>query len=341
MAARMKDIAKDLGVSVITVSKVLRNHPDIGDATRERVLKRMRELNYQPNLAARALVTGRTFCLGFIVPDLVHPFFAQVAKGLSGFVRNHSYGLLLASSEEDAQLERQEIEQMLARSVDALIVASAQWTVESFRRIEESKTPYVLIDRQFLGLPANFIGIDDQRAGMMATEHLISVGCRRIAHIRGPEVSTAIGRLAGYRLALSKHGLDAPDGLVVMEATGDEAAELSGYQAMSKLLKLEPRPDGVFCYNDPAAMGAMQAILNAGLRIPEDIAVIGCGNVLYASALRVPLSTIDQSSSEIGSRAGQLALTLIESKQPLRPETILLEPRLVVRASTSRGTTQS
>jgi len=330
MAARMKDIAKDLGVSVITVSKVLRNHPDIGDATRERVLKRMRELNYQPNLAARALVTGRTFCLGFIVPDLVHPFFAQVAKGLSGFVRNHSYGLLLASSEEDPQLERQEIEQMLARSVDALIVASAQWTVESFRRIEESKTPYVLIDRQFLGLPANFIGIDDQRAGMMATEHLISVGCRWIAHIRGPEVSTAIGRLAGYRLALSKHRL---------EATGDEAAELSGYQAMNKLLNLEPRPDGVFCYNDPAAMGAMQAILNAGLRIPEDIAVIGCGNVLYASALRVPLSTIDQSSSEIGSRAGQLALTLIESKQPLRPETILLEPRLVVRASTSRSGT--
>lgn len=341
MAARMKDIAKDLGVSVITVSKVLRNHPDIGEATRERVLKRMRELNYQPNLAARALVTGRTFCLGFIVPDLVHPFFAQVAKGLSSFVRNRNYGLLLASSEEDPQLERQEIEQMLARSVDALIVASSQWTVESFRRIEESQTPYVLIDRRFLGLPANFIGIDDQRAGIMATEHLISVGCRRIAHIRGPEVSTAIGRLAGYKLTLAKHVLVASEELVVLEATGDEAAELSGYQAMSTLLRLEPRPDGVFCYNDPAAMGAMQAILDAGLRIPEDIAVIGCGNVLYASALRVPLSTIDQSSSEIGLRAGQLALTLIESKQPLRPETILLEPRLVVRASTSRGTTQS
>jgi LacI family transcriptional regulator len=337
----MKDIAKDLGVSVITVSKVLRNHPDIGDATRERVLKRMRELNYQPNLAARALVTGRTFCLGFIVPDLVHPFFAQVAKGLSGFVRNRSYGLLLASSEEDPQLERQEIEQMLARSVDALIVASAQWTVESFRRIEESKTPYVLIDRQFVGLPANFIGIDDQRAGIMATEHLISVGCRRIGHIRGPEVSTAIGRLAGYRLTLAKHGLEASDDLVVQEVIGDGASELSGYEAMNHLLKVVPRLDAVFCYNDPAAMGAMQAILDVGLRIPEDIAVIGCGNVLYASALRVPLSTIDQSSAEIGSRAGQLALALIESKQTPRPETILLEPRLVVRASTLRGASQS
>lgn len=336
MAARMKDIAKDLGVSVITVSKVLRNHPDIGEATRQRVLKRMRELNYQPNLAARALVTGRTFCIGFIVPDLVHPFFAQVAKGLSGFVRNHSYGLLLASSEEDPELERQEIEQMLARSVDALIIASAQWTVESFRRIEESKKPYVLIDRRFTGLSANFIGIDDERAGFIATEHLIDVGCRRIAHIRGPEVSTALGRLAGYKSALAKYNLEASSDLIVPEATGDDSGDLSGFKAMSILLSRSPKPDGVFCYNDPAAMGAMQAILDAGLRIPEDIAVIGCGNVLYAGSLRVPLSTIDQSSAEIGSRAGQMALALIEAKQPPRPEAILLEARLIVRASTAR-----
>jgi LacI family transcriptional regulator len=336
MAARMKDIAKDLGVSVITVSKVLRNHPDIGEATRQRVLKRMRELNYQPNLAARALVTGRTFCIGFIVPDLVHPFFAQVAKGLSGFVRNQSYGLLLASSEEDPELERQEIEQMLARSVDALIIASAQWTVESFRRIEESKTPYVLIDRRFSGLSANFIGIDDERAGFIATEHLIKVGCRRIAHIRGPEVSTALGRLAGYNSALARYNLEASNDLIVPEATGGDSGDLCGFRAMNILLSRSPRPDGVFCYNDPAAMGAMQAILDAGLRIPEDIAVIGCGNVLYAGSLRVPLSTIDQSSAEIGSRAGQMALALIEAKQPPRPETILLEAKLVVRASTSR-----
>lgn len=336
MAVRMKDIAKDLNVSVITVSKVLRNHPDIGEATRQRVLQRMRELNYQPNLAARALVTGRTFCIGFIVPDLVHPFFAQVAKGLSGFVRNHSYGLLLASSEEDPELERQEIEQMLARSVDALIIASAQWTVESFRRIEESKRPYVLIDRCFAGLPANFIGIDDERAGFIATEHLISVGCRRIAHIRGPEVSTALGRLAGYKSALARYNLEGSNELIVAEARGGDSGDLCGFSAMNRLLSRSPRPDGVFCYNDPAAMGAMQAILDAGLRIPEDIAVIGCGNVLYAGSLRVPLSTIDQSSAEIGRRAGQMALALIEAKQPPRPETILLEPRLIVRASTAR-----
>jgi len=170
----MKDIAQDLGVSVITVSKVLRNHPDISEATRDRVLRRMKELNYRPNLAARALVTGKSYSIGLVVPDLVHPFFAELGKGISRVLRERGYGLMISSSEENAGLEQQEIDQMLARGVDALIVASTQLTVESFRQIEERRVPYVLLDGQFTGLPANFVGIDDERAGLLATEHLIS-----------------------------------------------------------------------------------------------------------------------------------------------------------------------
>ena len=225
----MKDIARDLGVSVVTISKVLRNHTDISDETRQRVLNRMRELNYQPNYAARALVTGRTMSIGLIVPDLVHPFFAELAKGLAACLRARQYGLLIASSEENAETERQEIEHMLARRVDALIIASAQWTVETFRHIEERKTPYVLIDRQFVGLPANFVGVDDETVGTLATEHLISVGCQRIAHIRGPELSTSIGRCTGYKRALDRHGMLFMPEHVVIEETVDEAADVSGY----------------------------------------------------------------------------------------------------------------
>jgi LacI family transcriptional regulator len=336
MPARMKDIARDLGVSVVTVSKVLRNHSDIGEETRERVLKRMKELNYRPNLAARALVTGRSYTIGFVVPDLVHPFFAQVAKGLARVLRKKGYSLLISSSEEDPQLEQQEIDQLLARRVDALVVASAQWTVETFRRVEEQKTPYVLIDRQFTGLAANFVGVDDQAAGDLATSHLVATGCLRIAHIRGPEVSTAIGRVEGYRRALARHGLTPAAGYVVAGRSADDAADISGYEAMRQLLALDPPPDGVFCYNDPVAMGAMRAILEAGLRIPEDIAVIGCGNVIYADLLRVPLSSIDQDSAAIGERAGRLALSLVDAKAPVRPKTVLLEPKLMARASSLR-----
>jgi len=333
----MKDIARDLGVSVVTVSKVLRGHSDISPETRERVLRRMKELNYRPNLAARALVTGRTCMIGLVVPDLVHAFFAEVAKGLSRVLRKKGYSLVISSSEEDPELEQQEIDQLLARRVDALVIASTQWTVESFRRIEEQKTPYVLIDRRFVGLVANFVGVDDEQVGMLATEHLIQVGCQRIAHIRGPEISTALGRLEGYRRALAQHGLSVLPGYLVAGKTGDDASDVSGYHAMRQLLRLEPRPDGVFCYNDPTAMGGLKAILEAGLRIPDDVAVIGCGNLKYAELLRVPLSSIDQDSTLIGERAAKLALSLVEAKPPVRPRTILLEPRLVARQSTARG----
>jgi LacI family transcriptional regulator len=336
MAVRMKDIARELGVSVVTVSKVLRNHSDIGDETRQRVLKKMKDLNYQPNFAARALVTGRTYTVGLVVPDLMHPFFAEVAKGLSSTLRKRGYGLVLASSEEDADLEAQEIGQLLARRLDAIVIASTQRTVESFRRIEEQKTPYVLVDRLFAGLRANFVGVNDESVGELATEHLFKVGCRRIAHIRGPQVSTASGRLEGYRRALARHNLGPLPDHVPSATTGDDNSEARGREAMRQLLKLDPRPDGVFCYNDPTAMGAMNAILDAGLRIPEDLAVIGCGNVHYDPSLRVPLSSIDQQSAMIGERAAKLALNLIESKGGGRPKSIILEPGLVARASTQR-----
>lgn len=333
MPVRMKDIARDLGLSIVTVSKVLRDHPDISAETRERVLKRMKEVNYRPNLAARALVTGRTYSVGLVVPDLVHPFFGEVAKGMSRVLRKKGYNLVISSSEEDPELEAQEVEQLLARRADALIIASAQTCTQMFLKIEEQKTPYILIDRKFGGLNANFIGVDDVATGRLATEHLISIGRRRIAHIGGPAVSTATGRLDGYRRALAAHHLAAdPDYLIVREH-GDDSSDRSGYEAMRKLLSLSPQPDAVFCYNDPTAMGALDAIIEHGLRVPEDIAIVGCGNVRYAAFLRVPLTSVDQQSEEIGDRAARLALTQIEAKGAARPKTVLLEPSLVVRQS--------
>jgi LacI family transcriptional regulator len=339
MAVRMKDIARDLGVSVVTVSKVLRNHEDIGEETRRRVLRRMKELDYHPNMAARALVTGRTYAVGLVVPDLVHPFFSEVAKGISGALRKQGYGLLISSSEENAEIERQEIESLLARHVDALIIASTQCTVQSFRRIEERKRPYVLVDRCFAGLTANFVGVDDEQVGLLATEHLIAVGCRRIAHIRGPEVSTALGRLAGYRKALVRRGLEIPAGYIEPVRMGDDQGDVGGHEAMQRILSVDPRPDGVFCYNDPTGMGALKAILESGLRVPQDIAVIGCGNVRHLDLLRVPLSSVDQDSAAIGQKAAALALKILESKREKpRPRTILLQPRIVARESTAGRT---
>jgi LacI family transcriptional regulator len=337
MATRLKDIANDLGLSVVTISKVLRGHPDIAADTRRRVLKRMRELNYQPNFAARSLVTGRTWTLGLVVPDLLHPFFADVAKAISVEARKHGYSLLISSSDEDPELEVQEIKQLLARRVDVILVASAQWSVDCFRMIEEHKTPYILIDRRFQGLDANFVGVDDEAVGSLATSHLIEQGCKRIAHIRGPEVSTAVGRLEGYRRVLASYNLTPLLGHIVSLGTsGDHRGEKGGYEAAKKLLASQPLPDGIFCFNDPSALGAMRAILETGLRIPEDIAVIGCGNLSYSDFLRVPLSSIDQGSENIGKSAADLALKIARKKDLLRPRAELITPRVVVRASSQR-----
>ena len=334
MPVRLKDIAVELGVSVVTVSKVLRNHSDISLETRNRVLERMKQLNYRPNLAARALVTGKTNMIGFVVPDLLHPFFAEVAKGLTKILRKRGYCLVIASSEEDPELEKQEIEHLLARRVDALIVASTQANANSFAQAEEQKTPFVLIDRFFEGLSANFIGVDDEKAGYMATRHLIEQGCKRIAHIRGPQGSSALGREMGYRHAVKEAGQEE---IVVASASMDDQADARGYDAMNTLLELSPRPDGVFCFNDPNAIGALTALLDAGVKVPEEIAVIGVGNLHYAGLLRVPLSSVDQDSSALGEEAAKMALRLIEGKITSRPKKVLLEPKLVIRTSTLRN----
>jgi LacI family transcriptional regulator len=339
MPIRMKDVARDVGVSVMTVSKVIRNHSDIGEQTRRRVLERIRELDYTPNAAAQALVTGRSNVAALIVPDLVHPFFAELAKGLSAEL-SRSYSLVISSSEEEVEVEAREIDHLLARCVDVLIIASVQTRREAFRRIHERKTPVVLVDRRLAGWRGNFVGVNDRRVGRLATEHLIAVGCRRIAHIAGAKVSTALHRQEGYRQTLATHRLPAPRELIVARAHGDDRGDASGYQAMQQLLGLTRRPDGVFCYNDPTAMGAMQAVLDAGLDVPHDVAIIGCGDVHYAPFLRVPLSSVAQQSDEMGRTAGRLALSLIAAKRPPKPTAILLEPTLRIRQSTA-GTPRS
>jgi LacI family transcriptional regulator, galactose operon repressor len=332
----MKDIAKDLGVSVMTISKVLRNHPDVGDETRERVLARVKELDYQPNLAARSLVTGRTYLVGLVVPDLLHPFFAEVAKSLSDVLRGSGFSLIISSSEEDPAIEEQEINQLLARRLDALIIASCRSTVDLFFRIERRKTPYVLIDRTLPGLTANFVGVDDEAVGRLATKHLIDIGCKRIAHIRGPETSPAVRRMDGFKQALTQARLPIVDAYIISERKGDVGTKQRGAEAMHQLLSLKPKPDGLFCFNDPLAMGAMNYALDQGIRIPEDLAVIGCGNLHYDDSLRVPLSSIDQHSRQIGEHAARLTLAILHSKVPLKPETVVLQPQLVVRGSTRR-----
>ena len=333
----MKDIARDLGIAVITVSKVIRNQPDVSDKTRKRVSDRIKELNYTPNLAARALVTGRTNLVGLVVPDLLHTFFAEIAKSISSALLKKDYHLIIATTDEDPELEARTVNRLLARNLDALIVASASTTSAIFKHLQEQGRALVLIDRRFPDLNANYVGADDELIGILATEHLIQMGCKRIAHLRGPDISAGRGRLDGYLKALAKHRIRSLPSYVCAQSTVDVHGSERGADLMRQMLSLEQPPDGVFTYNDPMAIGAIEAILDAGLRVPEDVAVIGAGNLYYDGKLRIPLSSIDQRTEEIGERAARLTLSLLEPKaRPRRKVIAVVQPRLIIRDSSNR-----
>jgi LacI family transcriptional regulator len=335
MAVKMKDIARELGVSLVTVSKALRNHPDISKATRERIEAKVKELDYRPNLAARSLVTGRSNLIGFIVPDLIHPFFAEVAKGLSLALREHGYFLIMASSEEDPALEYEEIRHMLAHRLDAMVVASSSLDGESLKPLQSSDTVLVLVDRVFDGLPSHFVGTDDYACGKLATEHLISIGCKRIAHLRGHDNSPGKRRLKGYLDTLARHGLPVVQDYIVRPRSVDVDGKEHGAAALKSLLELKRPPDGIFCYNDPTATGVIMEASNQQVRIPQDLAVIGCGNLHSDDIIRVPLSSIDQRSHEIGRRTAALVIKLLAEDASPEHRKIVLQPRLVMRASTN------
>ncbi|MGA2851107.1 MAG: LacI family DNA-binding transcriptional regulator [Terracidiphilus sp.] len=331
----MKDVAQACGVSIITVSKAMRGRPDIGAETRKRVLAKAKELNYRPNLIARSLVTGRSRQVGVIVPTLLHPFFAEVLEGLAATMKQGGYAVLISSSMEDSEAEELAIEQLLGHRLDGLIVASCSTSPKKFEQLKEQRIPFVLIDRFFPGFRADFVGVDDVAVGRIATEHLIAMGCKRIAHIRGLEFTTGVGRFEGYKQALLQHGIKMDPSMVSPYMTADGKDWQQSYEAMRNLLS-HRRPDGVFCYNDPIAIAAIDVALETGLRIPKDIAFIGCDNLHFDASLKAPLSSVDHHSRQIGVRAARMLISRLKDKASGTPRHVALQPTLVVRASSVR-----
>jgi LacI family transcriptional regulator len=335
MAIRLKDIAALLDLSVSTVSAAIQSREDISPATRERVLKTVAELGYRPNSLARGLVTRRTQIIGVIVPDLSRSFFTEVLRGIDYATSAADYTLLVCNTEENQAREDRMLSTLLSQHVDGLIIASAYKppAKKVWSNLAKSKIPFVLVDRHFPH--TNFVGGDDEMIGFMATSHLAEQGFRRIAHIGGPHsVSTAIGRLRGYQRALAKIRLPARTAYVIESNYHEESG---GYESMQNLLALRTPPDAVFAASDPIAIGALQAALEAGLELPRQFGLIGVGNHRYGAYLKIPLSTMDQKRAEIGQRAARLLLELIQRNSLSRPQSILVEPKLIVRQSTDRG----
>jgi LacI family transcriptional regulator len=257
----------------------------------------------------------------------MHSYFAEICRGVETHARPAGYQNLICSTDEEARKEMDEIEALLSRT-DGLIVASALSATEGkfYRRLLSEGANIVLIDRLLDGLRCSAVTTDDVQVGILATEHLIKLGHRKIGHLRGPNVSTANKRLEGYQQAIKKSSLKSS----VRDCGFTEA---HGYTAMRKWLSSGNLPTAIFAANDPAAIGAMSAMDGAGLKVPDDVAFVGAGSIHYGDMLRVPLTTVTWSKAEMGQAAASLLLELIDKKKGRRHRTVTVPPELVIRQS--------
>ena len=328
MPVTLEDIARALNVSKMTVSRAINDHPEISSETRARILAMAQKMKYRPNQFARALTTNRSHLIGIVVPDLMHSYFAEICRGVESEARPVGYQNLICSTDEEARKEMDEIEALLSRT-DGLIVASALTKSEAkfYRRLLAEGANIVLIDRLLEGLNCSAVTTDDVEVGLLATKHLIDLGHRKIGHLRGPDVSTSLQRQQGYEQAMKKAGLKP-----VIRESG--FTEPDGYVAMQKWIADGNLPTAIFASNDPAAIGGMAAVSEAGMTVPRDVAFVGAGSIHYGDMLGVPLTTVSWSKAEMGQAAATLLLELIEGKKKVRRHrTITIPPELVIRRS--------
>jgi LacI family transcriptional regulator len=322
---RLRDVAAAAGVDTSVVSRVLSGDRrlSIRPETRQRVLEAAARLQYRPNTAARALKTARTMAIGIVVPDLANVNYATIAQGAEERASTAGYALLVASGSVTERL------QDLHGRVDGLLVGMA--TSET-PRIGDfgGRLPALLVNRREpCGIPS--VTVDDEAGAVLATEHLLTLGHRRIGHVAGPQnADTARRRLAGFRAALEASGIE-PDPQAIAETSFDEAG---GHVAATRLLRLDPRPTALFVANVRAAIGAMAAASRLGLSVPGDLSIVGFHDAPFASYLSPPLTTVRMPLQEMGRQAVDNLLALLNGGT-VEDVMVASPPELVVRSSTA------
>jgi len=333
--ATLADVARLAGVSTSTASRILavakgRKVP-YSEPTQENVRNAASLLNYRPSKLARGLTGTRTGIVGLVIPTLDDSFFTTATTIIEGKLAENGYNVILSNTSGDSDLERAKVEDLLSWPVDGLIVAPVQQTGDAglFWELWRREIPFVLIDRVFAETPFYGVTTDDHAGAAMAVEHLLSLGRKRIACVSGrPIVSTNRARHSGYTDALIRHGV-----LTDQELTAEVSpTEAGGREAMKRFLGLDSPPDAVFCFSDLMAIGVMEVCLERGIRIPEDIALVGYADLDYSGVLRIPLTSVRQPRNEIGLAAAEILLARLDGKEP-EPAEVKLPVELIIRES--------
>ena len=310
---KQTDIAKKLNVTRITVSKALRNHPDISLEMKTKVRDTAEELGYIPNLIAQNLISKKTYTLGVIVPDLENSFFAYATDSIIDAAKNNNYIVFITVSREDQNLEKANIQKLIGMRVDGLLVCVTQQTNDPqiFNHIKKLNIPFVFFDRSFTGLDLPSVSFDDRNGAITALEKIMEEGYSKIAHIAGySKVSIGKERCEGYKQALKNKGLKINQDWII--EGGFEVRD--GYEAFMKLYDNNQLPEIIFAVNDRTALGVYQAAKKVGVRIPEDIGIAAFGFNEIAQTFTPSLSIINQNPRKIGLTATKMLIETIESK---------------------------
>lgn len=332
--ATIKDLARELKLSPSTVSRALRDHPDISPRTKKLVISLADKLDYHPDSIAQSLQTKKTKTIGVIVPEIKQPFFASVINGIEELAYAAGYTIIVCQSNETADREVLVTRSLGSHRVAGLLVSLSRSTknLDHFKVLQRRGVPIVFFDRVSNDIEASKVVVDDYKGAFEVVRHLIKCGYKRIAHLAGPRnLSISKFRLKGYRDALQESNLPFDESMVVYGGL-DDTDGIVGFQ---KLLNLETLPDAIFAVNDPVATGAFVMIKEQGLKIPADIALAGFSNTYMTSLLDPPLTTVEQPSYEIGKTAAQLLMEQINSDdENFVPKFIVLNTHLIVRGST-------
>lgn len=333
--ARLQDVARVAQVSISTVSRVINEPELVNQETRRRVQKAIDQLGYLPSRVAQRLrgEGGDAKLIGLVLPDIQNPFFADLARGVEDVAQRHGYLVFLGNSDEDAAKEKRYLDVMRAESVDGIIVPPCSETDEAVADLVRRQLPVVCVDRRLLRGKVDTVLVDNVRGAHEAMEHLIGLGHRRIGFIEGlPQLSTSRERLQGYRQALDEHGIPFDPTLV---RQGD-SRHGSGRDLTRALLELPDRPSALLIGNNLMTLGALEMIHQKGLRIPEEVAILGYDDMPWALALNPPLTAVRQPGDEVGRRAMELLLQRI--REPQRSASlVMMQPELVVRKSCGAG----
>jgi LacI family transcriptional regulator len=333
----IKDIARELQISPSTVSRALKNHPDISQETKKAVMELANKLEYQPNSIALSLRKSKTNMLGIVVPRIVHHFFSSIISGIEDVAYDEGYNVIITQSNESYQREIDSVFTLVSSRVDGLLMSlsSETQTYEHLKAINKRNIPLVFFDRATDEALASQVLVDDHDGAFLATEHLIEQGCRQIVHLEGPEkLLISQNRLQGYKDALLKYDLPFQERLIIQADNFK-----TGYDSIKSLIQRGVAFDGVFTTNDDTAMGAMKAIKDCGKKIPSDVAVIGFGDDPYCNIAEPNLSSISQPGFEMGQTVARLFLDQLhknENEEEFTPEIRILKTKLVVRESTMR-----